>query len=207
MPKCANSGASSESFWVEVSPPLSGPPFAQMGACCCLPAHQLGAVPSAPPTPPPSVRARARVQADDTEFLGVVADQLFDIGASAVRRHDPAALVFGQRFLSNDAPPPVLAAAGRHFDVVSVQPSDFSPADGDELEAVIAGLVNISKLTGKPVMVADESTHFVEPVRPLFDSAMGVMILTELSSFQSPGVVGTRRVLEPCHRLGESLEA
>ena len=66
------------------------------------------------------------VEADDTAFLGVVADRLFGVGADAVRRHDPAALVFGQRFLSHDAPAPVLAAAGKHFDAIAVQPSNFS---------------------------------------------------------------------------------
>ena len=61
----------------------------------------------------------AEVQADDNVFIGVVAEQYFSIAAGAVRRHDPQGLVFGQRFLGNDTPDVVMAAAGRHFDVIS----------------------------------------------------------------------------------------
>ena len=104
------------------------------------------------------------VLADDNEFLGVVAEQLFDVAASAVRRHDPGALVFGQRFLGNDTPPPVLAAAGRHFDAISVQPSPFSFSDDGEAAASAANLARISALAGgRPVFVADQTTHFQVP--------------------------------------------
>eukprot|EP00040_Diaphanoeca_grandis_P042593 m.265383 g.265383 ORF g.265383 m.265383 type:complete len:529 (+) comp61586_c0_seq1:62-1648(+) len=104
-----------------------------------------------------------RVIAEDTEFLEVVADRLFSVGAEAVRRHDPGALVFGQRFNSNDCPPPVLAAAGRHFDVISIQPSIFSPTTLDQVNESVMHLVRISQLAGgKPVFVADQSTHFYE---------------------------------------------
>jgi hypothetical protein len=72
--------------------------------------------------------------------------------------------VFGQRFLSHDCPPSVLAAAGRHFDVISVQPSIFSPLTQVQVETSIQELVNISKLAGRPVFVADQSTHFFENV-------------------------------------------
>ena len=82
-----------------------------------------------------------RVLADDGEFLGVVAERYFSIASAAVRKHDPGALVFGQRFLSNDAPPPVLRAAGRHFDVISVQPHIFSPTTAERVDAVMARLV------------------------------------------------------------------
>ena len=63
----------------------------------------------------------AAVQADDNVFIGVVAEQYFTVAAGAVRRHDSEGLVFGQRFLGNDTPDAVMAAAGRHFDVISVQ--------------------------------------------------------------------------------------
>eukprot|EP00035_Acanthoeca_spectabilis_P011776 m.207502 g.207502 ORF g.207502 m.207502 type:complete len:405 (+) comp15445_c0_seq2:337-1551(+) len=103
---------------------------------------------------------QSTVVADDNEFIGVVADQLFGVAAGAVRRHDPRALVLGQRFISHDAPTSVLQAAGRHFDVISVQPSIFSPESPDQ------ALVNISKTSERPVMVADQSSHYVEPGPP-----------------------------------------
>ena len=108
----------------------------------------------------------AAVLADDGAFLGVVAERLFGLGAAAVRRHDRGALVFGPRFLSHDAPAPVLAAAGRHFDAVSVQPSDFSPTTAADVAAGMALLVDISEKAGLPVFVADVSTHFREEPLP-----------------------------------------
>jgi hypothetical protein len=105
----------------------------------------------------------AAVLSEDSQFLGLVAERLFSVSAAAVRRHDPGALVFGQRFLSRDAPPAVLAAAGRHFDVVSVQPSAFSPESLAAVEHSAERLANISRLAaGRPVFVADQSTHFRE---------------------------------------------
>lgn len=105
----------------------------------------------------------AAVLADDNEFLGVVAERYFYVAASAVRRHDPGALVFGQRFIGQDIVAPVIAAAGRHFDVISVQPSPFSFDDAQEAVASAAELARISALAGgRPVFVADQTTHFVQ---------------------------------------------
>ena len=106
------------------------------------------------------------VLADDDVFLGVVAERYFGLGAAAVRRHDRGALVFGPRFLSHDTPALVLAAAGRHFDAVSVQPSDFSPTTAAEVAAGVALLVKISEAAGLPVFVADVSTHYYEEPLP-----------------------------------------
>ena len=103
----------------------------------------------------------AAVVEDDTELLGVIAERYFAVAASAVRRHDPGGLVFGQRFVGQDIVPAVLAAAGRHFDVISVQPSPFSFDDDQEAAASAAELARISALAGgRPVFVADQTTHF-----------------------------------------------
>eukprot|EP01079_Euglenida_sp_SAG-EU17-18_P000527 gene527-2458_t len=115
------------------------------------------------------------VEADDTLFLGVVADKYFGVASAAVRRHDPAGLVFGQRFLSNDVPAPVMAAAGRHFDVISVQPAPFSFCNESDARASAETLGRISQLSGgRPVFVADQATHWDEtPDRKLpVDSAL-----------------------------------
>ena len=155
------------------------------------------------------------VLAEDTLFLGVVAERLFGVGAAAVRRHDPGALVFGQRFLSHDAPAVVLAAAGRHFDVVSVQPSMFSPESRAAVEASAERLGNISRLAGgKPVFVADQATHFQEksgPMQPncgettcVSEAEAGVLYGDFLAALQRrPAVVGyahcqyINRVVDP----------
>lgn len=105
---------------------------------------------------------KGKVIYDDTEFLGVVAERLFSISAEAVRRYDPGALVFGQRFRGDDVPDVVLEAAGRHFDVLSIQPGRFSYATVEEAKAGVQILLNNSRTAGLPVMVADQNSHFVE---------------------------------------------
>lgn len=108
------------------------------------------------------------MQNDDNVFIGVVAEQYFSVAAAAVRRHDPEGLVFGQRFLGNDTPDAVMAAAGRHFDVISVQPAPFSFEDDNEAEASAAELARVSRAAGgRPVFVADQATHFMVPSTPL----------------------------------------
>ena len=116
----------------------------------------------------------AAVTDDDTEFLGVVAEHYFALASATIRKHDPGALIFGQRFIGNDCPAPVLRAAGRHFDVVSVQPQDFSPITPERVDALVANLHNISLLAGgAPIFVADESTHFFQEVpNPPFEQPM-----------------------------------
>jgi hypothetical protein len=107
------------------------------------------------------------VVADDTDFLAVVADRYFSIASAAVHRHDPAALVFGQRFIGQDIVPGVIAAAGRHFDVISVQPSPFSFGDDQEARASAQELARVSALAGgRPVFVADQTSHFVQDITP-----------------------------------------
>jgi len=90
------------------------------------------------------LKRTARVVADDVEFLSNVAEKYFRLAATSIRKPDPAGLVFGQRFLSEDCPLGVLAAAGRWFDVISVQPSVFGSTT-ERVQHVIARLINISR--------------------------------------------------------------
>ena len=107
----------------------------------------------------------AAVVVDDTEFLAVVADRYFGVASAAVRRHDPGALVFGQRFIGQDLVPGVIAAAGKHFDVISVQPSPFSFGDDQEAQASAEELARVGALAGgRPVFVADQTSHFVQAI-------------------------------------------
>ena len=104
------------------------------------------------------------VISDDDVFLGVVAERYFSLAAAAVRRHDPDGLVLGQRFLGNDTPRLVMEAAGRHFDVISVQPAPFSFGNVQEAR-LSAGTISppprppllhaTSQGTTEPALLAD----------------------------------------------------
>ena len=64
----------------------------------------------------------SKITADDREaWRGHVADRYFDICARAIRRHDPNHLYLGSRLHGSEkSSPAVMAAAGRHMDVVAV---------------------------------------------------------------------------------------
>ena len=66
------------------------------------------------------------------EFLALVAERYFATMAGALRRHDPNHMVLGCRFAGMGASDVVLAAAGRHCDVVTVNLLHVK-AEGSEL--------------------------------------------------------------------------
>jgi hypothetical protein len=92
---------------------------------------------------------------DDTAFLGVIARELYADLAEAFRAHAPGRLLFGERYLGFNTPEPVLAAAARHVDVISVQPYEgvVSREKFDE----------IHRLTGKPILISDWNLSFPTP--------------------------------------------
>lgn len=102
----------------------------------------------------------------DTAFLGVVAERIYSVAAAAVRRHDPGALVFGDRFIQTDMPLPVLKAAAKYFDVVTVQPQPFSLPSSWAVNHSILAMANVSLVLNKPVMIADQATHYTDPRMP-----------------------------------------
>nr|WP_166468205.1 agarase [Bradyrhizobium symbiodeficiens]QIP07850.1 agarase [Bradyrhizobium symbiodeficiens] len=90
--------------------------------------------------------AREAFSADCDAFAAVVADKYFELCVSAIKAADPNHLVIGSRFgyqpLSG-----VIAAAGRHLDVVSFNCYDFDP--GPVIDAYAA--------TGKPCLISEFS--------------------------------------------------
>lgn len=69
----------------------------------------------------PDATAADIAAADRGDFLAYAADTYFSAVCSAIRRHDPNHLILGARFHGSAVKSPELfRAAGRHFDVVSV---------------------------------------------------------------------------------------
>lgn len=110
--------------------------------------------------PPPSA-ALDQVRDD---FLAVIADRYFRVGAGALRAVDPEHLVLGCRFAGR-APEPVLAAAGKYCDVctINLYPRvDFLNAwlpdgTGATVEGVLRQLADYYAVTRKPVIVTEWS--------------------------------------------------
>lgn len=84
-------------------------------------------------------------------FLKRFAERYFSVAVSSVKRHDPNHLVLGVRF-AGLPPSEVLEAAGRYFDVVTVNFYTYGSH-----EPPIDALKRVYELTGKPVMVTEFS--------------------------------------------------
>ncbi|WP_205699043.1 hypothetical protein [Conexibacter sp. SYSU D00693] len=86
--------------------------------------------------------------------LEEVAEAYYRTAAEAIRRHDPHALVLGDRFGTRvGVPDVVLEAAARHTDVLSVQL--FPGVDRGRAEAMLATVERWHERTGLPVLVCD----------------------------------------------------
>ncbi|PIT02048.1 agarase [Bradyrhizobium nitroreducens] len=80
--------------------------------------------------------AREAFSADCDAFVAIVADRYFELCVSAIKAADPNHLVLGSRF-GYQPPAGVIAAAGRHLDVISFNCYDFDP--GPVIDAYAAG--------------------------------------------------------------------
>lgn len=89
---------------------------------------------------------RAAFSADCDAFIAVVAEQYFELCASAVRAADPNHLVIGSRF-GYQPQPNVIAAAGRYLDVVSFNCYDFDASAAIDAYAAC----------GKPCLISEFS--------------------------------------------------
>jgi hypothetical protein len=124
---------------------------------------------------------------DDRAFLGLIAQEYYR-AAGTQRAHDPGRLVFGDRYLIDDCPDEVIAAARSHIDVVSVQTGD-GPTPLHMRSDVFqkAALDRLYRLTGKPILICDHQISFPTPDQPH-------PIWTELAS-QKEAAAATREYL------------
>jgi len=110
------------------------------------------------------------VIADDTEFLGVIADHLYKLASETIKAHDPNHLILGEKYIAGDHPDPVLLAAAKYVDVISIQPGpEKGPGPGPGKEESLfnkSQFDHIHQLTGKPVIVCDHSISFYTKAQP-----------------------------------------
>ncbi|WP_396604938.1 agarase [Bradyrhizobium sp. YCK136] len=90
--------------------------------------------------------AREAFSADCDAFVAVVADRYFEVCVSAIKTADPHHLVIGSRF-GWQPPRGVIAAAGRHLDVISFNCYEFDP--GPVIDAYAA--------TGRTCLISEFS--------------------------------------------------
>ena len=84
------------------------------------------------------------------QFLGLMADRYYQLMRELIRKHDPDALYFGDRYQSFYYPE-VARACGRHVDVVSTN-LNASWNDGTFLRSY---LDTLHALTGKPIIASE----------------------------------------------------
>lgn len=133
--------------------------------------------------------AREAFSADCDAFVAVVADKYFELCVSAIKTADPNHLVLGSRF-GYQPPAGVIAAAGRHLDVISFNCYEFDP--GPIIDAYAAA--------GKPSLISEFSFRGDDAALPNTKGA-GPRLATQLdrarafegyvaTALSKPNVVG-----------------
>lgn len=89
---------------------------------------------------------RAAFSADCDVFVAVVAEKYFELCVSAIKAVDPNHLVIGSRF-GYQPYPTVVAAAGRHLDVISFNCYGFDAS----------AVIDAYSVTGKPCLISEFS--------------------------------------------------
>lgn len=108
------------------------------------------------------------------DFLGHVADVLYEQLASACRRGAPNHLFFGERHRLRGTPDEVLRSVGKHVDVFCTQALILSPQRPPEWQLFQADRYDYEqKLTGKPMMIIDWAAPF--SLNGQFDTEMGTL--------------------------------
>ena len=103
---------------------------------------------------------------DDIDFLGHIAARHYGDITSALKRHCPDLLSFGDTYWASDLPETVLREAAKYIDVLSIQfGPEKSPFPGSGYEATfdIDFFRHLHELTGKPVLLADHAISFPDP--------------------------------------------
>jgi hypothetical protein len=93
--------------------------------------------------------------ATDEGFLALIAQAHYKLIGEATRELHPGALIFGERYLSNDHPEVVVEAALPYIDVLSIQPG----SDRFEVEYFDA----LYEKYGKPILICDHQCSFATP--------------------------------------------
>lgn len=114
---------------------------------------------------------QAQVVQDDQEFLGVIADHLYKLATETIKAHDPNHLILGEKYIAVDHPEPVLQAAAKYVDAISIQPGpEKGPGPGPGKEERIFNHKNfqmLHRITGKPVLICDHSNTFYSKEHPV----------------------------------------
>ncbi len=117
-------------------------------------------------------RERPSVQADDREFLRLIARHYFQTISVPFRREHPDGLLVGDRFHLRDHPDEVLKEASRFFDLIAIQPGDHYQASvvplscPDETKFDGKEFDRLHRLTGKPMAIADHQCGFFDDQTP-----------------------------------------
>ena len=97
----------------------------------------------------------------DHEFLGHVANVLYEQLAAACRQGAPNHLFFGERHRLRGTPDEVLRSVGKHVDVFCTQALILSPQRPPEWQVFQAERYDYEqKLTGKPMLIIDWAAPF-----------------------------------------------
>ncbi len=120
--------------------------------------------------------ANADAAAARAAWTGEVADRYFAATTAAVRAADPHHLVLGCRFVSWLTPPPVVDAAGRYLDVVSVNHYELDPAGEKIVHDSFSGslttdgwLAAFAERSGRPVLITEFGARAVDSGLPNTD--------------------------------------
>ena len=97
--------------------------------------------------------------APESEFLAVIAKQLYAKGFEFVRKYDPNHLIFGDRYHEIDMPEAVVREALRYVDAIAIQPTsrefNFEFFDG------------VQQKYGKPLYIADHVSSYPTAEHPV----------------------------------------
>ncbi|MEM6317372.1 MAG: hypothetical protein AAF960_06860 [Bacteroidota bacterium] len=111
------------------------------------------------------------VIADDTEFLGVIAEHLYRITHETIKKYDSNHLILGEKYIAGDHPESVLRAAAKYVDVISIQPGPAKgPGPGygkEESEFNVEGFNHLYRITDKPIMICDHTVSFYTKKYPV----------------------------------------
>lgn len=120
----------------------------------------------------------------DNEFLGHVAETLYEHMLKATRLAAPNHLFFGERFYLRNAPDEVLRAVGKHVDVFCTQALILSPQRPPEWQVFQRdGYNHEFAIVQKPMVIIDWAAPF--SLGETFDTERGVIKNEQRAAFEA----------------------